>query len=114
MKSAWEEMKSSGKYEHKKSPISNSEYLVNHETGDIYRMSDHWVPVSSCYWTLDGSPARQLTEMLIAKSNIRDFDVWYNAREKVVQIDMPLREYAREVEQSIVSIDGKVYRVKTT
>ncbi|MGN1220523.1 MAG: hypothetical protein ACI4TU_06270, partial [Candidatus Cryptobacteroides sp.] len=110
----WEEMKNSGKYEHTKSPLSDSEYLVDHETGDIYRMSDHWGPAASCYWTLDGKPGRQQTEMRIAKSNIKDFGVWHNAREKDVKVDMSLREYAREVEQSIINYRDVLAKVPMT
>ena len=110
----WEEMKNSGKYEHKKSPLSNSEYLVDHETGDIYRMSDHWGPTASCYWALDGNFGRQRTEMRIAKSNIKDFGVWHTEREKDVEIDMPLREYAQEVEQSITNYRDVLANVPMT
>ena len=84
VKGTWEEMKNSGKYEYTKSPLSNSEYLVDHETGDIYRMSDHWGPVASCYWTLDGFQGQRYTDETIAKSNIKDFDVWHNKNEKTV------------------------------
>ena len=114
VKGTWEEMKNSGKYEHTKSPLSNSEYLVDHETGDIYRMSDHWGPASSCYWTLDGFPGQRYTAETIAKSNIKDFDVWHNKKEKTVPREFHMREYAREVEQSITNYRDVLAKVPMT
>lgn len=66
---AWQGMKASGKYEHHKSPLSDSEYLIDRESGDIYRMSDHWGRVASCQWDID-NPAEG---MQIGKANIKDF-----------------------------------------
>ena len=66
---AWQDMKASGKYEHHKSPLSDSEYLIDRESGDIYRMSDHWGRVASCQWDID-NPAEG---MQIGKANIKDF-----------------------------------------
>ena len=114
VKGTWEEMKNSGKYEYTKSPLSNSEYLVDHETGDIYRMSDHWGPASSCYWTLDGFPGQRYTAETIAKSNIKDFDVWHNKKEKTVPREFHMREYAREVEQSITNYRDVLAKVPMT
>lgn len=114
VKGTWEEMKNSGKYEYTKSPLSNSEYLVDHETGDIYRMSDHWGPAASCYWTLDGFPGQRYTAETIAKSNIKDFDVWHNKKEKTVPRAFHMREYAREVEQSITNYRDVLAKVPMT
>ena len=114
VKGTWEEMKNSGKYEYTKSPLSNSEYLVDHETGNIYRMSDHWGPASSCYWTLDGFPGQRYTAETIAKSNIKDFDVWHNKNEKTVPRAFHMREYAREVEQSITNYRDVLAKVPMT
>lgn len=49
----WEELKKDPSLEWHKSPLSNSEYLINTETGDIYRFADHWGEVASCTWHLD-------------------------------------------------------------
>lgn len=49
----WREMRESGKYEYHKSPMSSSEYLIDKESGDIYRYSDHWGNVGSCRWDID-------------------------------------------------------------
>ena len=83
----WERMKSSGKYEFHESPKSHSEYLIDRESGDIYRYSDHWGDVASCEWKLDVlfdqkkfgddykylPPVIRVDAPLIGKSNIKDF-----------------------------------------
>lgn len=70
----WQEMVASGKYEHQKSPRSYSEYLIDHETGDIYRFSNHWGRVASCLWDIDKRYGTEDTEIYaIGKSNIKDF-----------------------------------------
>lgn len=51
--SFWESLKSDKDLKWHHSPLSNSEYLVNHHTGDIYRFSDHWGKVASCEWSLN-------------------------------------------------------------
>lgn len=51
--SFWEGLKSDKDLKWHHSPLSNSEYLVNHHTGDIYRFSDHWGNVASCEWSLN-------------------------------------------------------------
>lgn len=49
-------------------------YAINEETGDIYRMADHWGNVGTCKWDIDKesevSNGRRCT---IAKANIKDF-----------------------------------------
>ena len=74
----------------------------------------HWVQLASCNWALDGNFGRQRTEMRIAKSNIKDFGVWHTERENDVEIDMPLREYAQEVEQSITNYRDVLANVPMT
>lgn len=85
----WSEMKDSGKYEHHKSPKSDSEYLIDNESGDIFRLSDHWGRVASCTWSLEGSSGSKWD---IAKSNISNFERKYTGeyfnpvyREKMVE-----------------------------
>ncbi|MBW4755442.1 DUF1738 domain-containing protein [Prevotella melaninogenica] len=51
--SFWEGLKSDKDLKWHHSLLSNSEYLVNHHTGDIYRFSDHWGKVASCEWSLN-------------------------------------------------------------
>lgn len=51
--SFWEGLKSDKDLKWHHSPLSNSEYLVNHHTGDIYRFSDHWGKAASCEWSLN-------------------------------------------------------------
>lgn len=82
----WEDMKNSGEYIFKKSPKSNSEYLINKNNGDIYRYSDHWGRVASCRWTLDDYYGGDVS---IAKSNIKNFNrrkdsmsVYFNPQHK--------------------------------
>ena len=72
----WLDMVASGKYEHQKSPRSNSEYLLDHETGDIYRYSNHWGRVASCQWSIDTRYGTEDTEIYgIGKCNIKDFGI---------------------------------------
>ena len=68
--SFWEGLKSDKDLKWHHSPLSNSEYLVNHHTGDIYRFSDHWGKVASCEWSLNDV----LTEgWSVGVANIRSF-----------------------------------------
>lgn len=72
----WADMVASGKYEHQTSPRSNSEYLLDRETGDIYRFSNHWGRVASCEWSLDKVFGTEDTSIYqIGKSNIMSFKV---------------------------------------
>lgn len=67
----WDDMKNSSKFEHHKSPKSDSEYLVDKSNGDIYRFSDHWGRVASCEWSLNTDNEGVVRN--IAKSNVKDF-----------------------------------------
>ena len=63
----FEKMKESGKYEYAHSPSSDSQYLIDRETGDIFRLSNHWGRVASCMWDID------------QKHSVRDhFGEWYS------------------------------------
>ena len=53
VRDAWEKLKQQDGFRYVHSPKSDSEYLVNDETGEIYRMSDHWGWVASCRWSID-------------------------------------------------------------
>ena len=66
----WEGLKSDKDLKWHHSPLSNSEYLVNHHTGDIYRFSDHWGKVASCEWSLNDDPTEGWS---IGVANIRSF-----------------------------------------
>ena len=68
--SFWEGLKSDKDLKWHHSPLSNSEYLVNHHTGDIYRFSDHWGKVASCEWSLNDEPTEGWS---IGVANIRSF-----------------------------------------
>ena len=67
-------------FEFKQSPMSSSEYLVNRETGEIYRYADHWFNVGGCDWSIDDATSgtyyalgRKHTYPIIGKANIADF-----------------------------------------
>lgn len=77
----WEEMKASGKFVWHQSPLSSSEYLIDEETGDIYRFSDHWGRVASCTWGLlqDGHDIIG-GAFSFGKSNIKNFKRRTDAR----------------------------------
>ena len=68
--SFWEGLKSEKDLKWHHSPLSNSEYLVNHHTGDIYRFSDHWGKVASCEWSLKDDPTEGWS---IGVANIKSF-----------------------------------------
>ena len=68
--SFWEGLKSDKDLKWHHSPLSNSEYLVNHYTGDIYRFSDHWGKVASCEWSLNDDPTEGWS---IGVANIQSF-----------------------------------------
>lgn len=65
----WNEMKRSGKYEFTQSPKSSSQYLVDKESGDIFRCADHWGRCASCNWANNFSQS----DYGIGVSNIKDF-----------------------------------------
>lgn len=66
----WKKMIDSKKYDWHRSPKSSSEYLIDKETGDIYRYADHWGKVASCDWNLISKNEGGYN---IAKSNIKNF-----------------------------------------
>ena len=68
--SFWEGLKSDKDLKWHHSPLSNSEYLVNHHTGDIYRFSDHWGKVASCEWSQNDVPTEGWS---VGVANIRSF-----------------------------------------
>lgn len=68
--SFWEGLKSDKDLKWHHSPLSNSEYLVNHHTGDIYRFSDHWGKVASCEWSLNDDSTEGWS---IGVANIQSF-----------------------------------------
>ena len=68
--SFWAGLKSDKDLKWHHSPLSNSEYLVNHHTGDIYRFSDHWGKVASCEWSLNDEPTEGWN---IGVANIKSF-----------------------------------------
>ena len=69
----WRKMKESGQFEFHESPnyLSGSQYLIDRQSGDIYRYSSHWGKVASCNWDIDADEIQFL--FLIGKANIKDF-----------------------------------------
>lgn len=77
----WERLKQDPDLVHTHSPKSSSEYLVNHKTGDVYRLADHWGRCASCEWDYDRDSSYG-----IGKSNVKDFkrnDNGYVNRDKI-------------------------------
>lgn len=68
---AWEKLKQQDGFRYEHSPKSDSEYLVNDKTGEIYRISDHWGWVASCRWSIDDQAPSGFN---IGKANIKDFE----------------------------------------
>lgn len=81
--SFWEGLKSDKDLKWHHSPLSNSEYLVNHHTGDIYRFSDHWGKVSSCEWSLNDEPTEGWS---IGVANIQSFKSLPFSRSLVLKV----------------------------
>lgn len=69
IKQEWERLKENPDLEHTLSPKSESEYLVNHKTGDVYRLANHWGRCASCVWGYDGEGFYG-----IGHSNVKDFE----------------------------------------
>ena len=77
--------------EYHKSPISDSEYMIDRKTGDIYRKSNHWGDrISTCQWTLKRGNVRLTTCYTVAKANIADF-------EAIITPDYLMRLYVRHI-----------------
>lgn len=91
----WEELKADSRYEYKQSPKSGSEYLIDRETGDILRKSDHWGDVASCEWGLDGKPDNTYA---IGKANIKDFE---NTDAEVFRMSDADRQAARAIDNEM-------------
>ena len=98
----WDELKKMEGFRLKKSPLSNSEYLVNEETGDIYRYSDHWGTVASCSWKLNGLDNKTTA---IGKANIKDFKPIYSAGAEVIN-PKAIENYGPLLEQTIANYEG--------
>lgn len=98
----WDELKKMEGFRFKKSPLSNSEYLVNEETGDIYRYSDHWGAVASCSWKLNGLDNKTTA---IGEANVKDFKPIYGAGTEVVN-PKTIEEYGPLLEQTIANYEG--------
>ena len=71
VRDAWEKLKQQDGFRYEHSPKSDSEYLVNDKTGEIYRISDHWGWVASCRWSIDDQAPSGFS---IGKANIKDFE----------------------------------------
>ena len=86
MDAMWKSLEEQG-CEFHKSPLSDSEYMINRETGDIYRKSSHWGKhISTCCWTLRRGIVRLSNVYTIAKANIADF-------EAIITPDFMIRYY---------------------
>lgn len=101
----WEELKKDKDFEFTQSPSSSSQYLVNKKTGDIYRKSDHWGGVASCYWKLDNGSRIKTT---IAKSNIKDFQT-YDTDHPSAMVRNP--EYNKKGEPLVEKLINKTNKV---
>lgn len=72
IEAVWEELKKKEGFRLEHSPKSDSEYLVNDATGEIYRKSDHWGRVASCHWMLNG--LRREGDWYIGRANVGEFE----------------------------------------
>ena len=72
IEAVWEELKKKEGFRLERSPKSDSEYLVNDATGEIYRKSDHWGRVASCHWMLNG--LRREGDWYIGRANVDEFE----------------------------------------
>ena len=55
---------------------SNSIYVIDEANSEVYRLSDHWERVASCFWMLDRPLEHwQIAKkmVVIAKANFSDF-----------------------------------------
>ena len=72
IEAVWEGLKKKEGFRLEHSPKSDSEYLVNDATGEIYRKSDHWGRVASCHWMLNG--LRREGDWYIGRANVDEFE----------------------------------------
>ena len=72
IEAVWEVLKKKEGFRLEHSPKSDSEYLVNDATGEIYRKSDHWGRVASCHWMLNG--LRREGDWYIGRANVDEFE----------------------------------------
>jgi 8-oxo-dGTP diphosphatase len=84
----WKEMKDSGRFEFTPSPKSSSQYLIDRENEDIYRLSDHWGRCASCYW----GESFKNGSYGIGVSNIKDFKrkdsgIWFNPQYRTKMVE---------------------------
>ena len=94
--SFWESLKSNKDLKWHQSPLSNSEYLVNHHTGDIYRFSDHWGKVASCEWSLKDKPAEGWS---VGVANIQSFKSLPFSRSLVLK-----SSFVKQLNQTIANL----------
>lgn len=89
----WGTLMNSG-FEHHQSPLSQSEYLIDKATGDIYRKSGHWGEhISTCAWTLHKDGKTQ-NRYAIGKANVSGFQTnipaffknWIEIKKKYAKI----------------------------
>ena len=90
MDELWENLAANG-CEFHKSPLSDSEYMIDRKTGDIYRRSSHWGRnISTCCWTLRRGVCLLTMCYTIAKANIANF-------EAIVTPDYIIRKYMSNI-----------------
>lgn len=100
----WDELKSQDGMEHHKSPLSDSEYLIDQKTGDVYRKSDHWGKVATCQWDFEGEHSEG--GFSIGVSNIKDFDSWTRRRvDNYVTSPEYMKEYRNVLKQTITNYE---------
>ena len=107
----WQELKDSGKYEEHHSPKSTSKYLVDYNSGEIIRQSDHWGLVASCYWPYGGEEIEG--EMQIGRTNIAEMkpNLNYNAhgrsnRQNMAALPKQSENVWKSLQQTIVNYEA--------
>lgn len=69
---------------------SGSKYFINN-TGDVYRLSNHWGAVASCEWTREGQGELRMSVFIdgdweIGVANLKDFKIFRRKDDRRVDI----------------------------
>lgn len=99
----WENMKKNDELIFHKSPKSNSEYLVNETTGEIYRYSDHWGRVASCDWGLDkpsGVLGWDIAKSYLSKFKRKDTGIYFNPNYREAVVDFE-KQYLSKIKKLV-------------
>jgi len=80
IRETWGRLKHKHPHTYEFTSKTGSQYFIT-ETGDVYRLSDHWGAVASCEWTLNGKGELRMSvfvngEWEIGRANLQEFKIF--------------------------------------